>query len=221
METNEKIQEKVLKTIPRNIALLRKQSGMTQLELAEKLNYSDKAISKWERGEALPDIIVLTQISEFFGVSLDDLVHLDLSIANDATIITREKKQRSIANKCIIALMSAGLVWLIATVVFALIELIIPNQIPSFLAFIYAIPVSFIVLLVFSAIYRFQLITFICVSVLVWTLFTSVFVTMNVFMPIDNLWMLFVIPAAFQILVIFWFLRKRVVRKKKESNEVE
>ena len=54
--------------IAKNIAKLRVDSNMTQNELAQKLNYSDKAVSKWERGESLPDISVLVQIAEiFFG----------------------------------------------------------------------------------------------------------------------------------------------------------
>jgi transcriptional regulator with XRE-family HTH domain len=51
-----------------NICSLRSAQGMTQAELAGILNYSDKAISKWERGESLPDVSVLKQIAEVFGV---------------------------------------------------------------------------------------------------------------------------------------------------------
>ena len=54
-----------------NIIKLRTGIGMTQAELGAKLNYSDKTISKWERGEAIPDAYVLTQMAELFGVSVD------------------------------------------------------------------------------------------------------------------------------------------------------
>ena len=54
-----------------NIIKLRTQKGMTQAELGALLNYSDKTISKWERGEAIPDAYVLTQLSALFGVSVD------------------------------------------------------------------------------------------------------------------------------------------------------
>ena len=47
-----------------NIAAYRKQAGLTQAGLAEKLNYSDKAVSKWERGEGLPDVYILAQIAQ-------------------------------------------------------------------------------------------------------------------------------------------------------------
>ena len=57
-----------------NIAQLRKSKGLTQLELAERLNYSDKAVSKWERGEGLPDVLVLSKMAEIFDVTLAELV---------------------------------------------------------------------------------------------------------------------------------------------------
>ena len=57
-----------------NIINLRTAAGMTQAELGARLNYSDKTISKWERGEAIPDAYVLTQLAEIFGVSVDYLL---------------------------------------------------------------------------------------------------------------------------------------------------
>lgn len=60
--------------IANNLAMYRKTSGLTQLELAKKVNYSDKVISKWERGESLPGIEALIILAKFFGISVDDLV---------------------------------------------------------------------------------------------------------------------------------------------------
>jgi len=57
-----------------NIIRLRTQAGLTQAELGAKLNYSDKTISKWERGEAIPDAYVLTQLARLFDVSVDYLL---------------------------------------------------------------------------------------------------------------------------------------------------
>lgn len=66
--------EDLKRIIADNIAELRKAVPLTQAELAEKLNYSDKAVSKWERGESIPDVIVLKQIAGIFGVSVDYLL---------------------------------------------------------------------------------------------------------------------------------------------------
>ena len=61
----------------RNVAELRAERKMTQAQLAALLNYSDKAISKWERGEALPDVTVVKQIADTFGVTVDYLLKSD------------------------------------------------------------------------------------------------------------------------------------------------
>ena len=62
------------KTIGKNIALYRKSHKDTQAVLGQKLNYSDKAVSKWERGESLPDIYVLTKIAALYDVSVGVLI---------------------------------------------------------------------------------------------------------------------------------------------------
>ena len=66
--------EKLRQLIAENIAYYRKLNGDTQAGLAEKLSYSDKSVSKWERGEAIPDAAVLKRMSEIFGVTVDYLL---------------------------------------------------------------------------------------------------------------------------------------------------
>lgn len=61
-------------TLGMTIASLRKTNGMTQLELAEKLGVTDKAVSKWERDICYPDLNTLPRIAELFGVSVDELM---------------------------------------------------------------------------------------------------------------------------------------------------
>ena len=69
------IKENEFKSIvAKNIVRFRKAYGMTQIELAEKLNYSDKAISKWERGLSFPDISLLIPLADILKVSLYDLL---------------------------------------------------------------------------------------------------------------------------------------------------
>ena len=96
------------KNVSEKITFYRKAAGLTQLELAEKLNYSDKSVSKWERGDGLPDITVLTNMAELFGVSVDDFV----SSAPPKKPIKLTKKHT------LIPALSVGLVWLVATFVF-------------------------------------------------------------------------------------------------------
>ena len=82
--------------IGKNIAELRKSSGLTQLELAEKLNYSDKSVSKWERGESLPDIVVLKSVADLFEVTLDYLVEEE----HDGKPVTKEMLDKNYRRNC-------------------------------------------------------------------------------------------------------------------------
>lgn len=66
--------EDIKSIFAKNLIQLRKQMKITQVEFAEKINYSDKAVSKWERGESIPDVAVLKSIGDFFGVTIDFLV---------------------------------------------------------------------------------------------------------------------------------------------------
>ena len=137
--------EKVKKTIAENIVRYRRECNLTQAELAEKIHYSDKSVSKWERADGVPDIFVLVMLAELFGVTVNDL------------LTEKHRKSHRAAPKLkrsIITLMSAGLVWLVAAVVFFAFKVAFPDLPRIWLAFIYAIPAMFIVTLVLSALWH-------------------------------------------------------------------
>jgi len=190
--------------ISKNIADFRKAQNMTQGELAEKINFSDKSISKWERGEAIPDVSVLISMSEIFGVSLDELV------SDHSERIVETRSQLSKRNKFLIAIMSAGLAWLVGTLIFAILKVFFPVIENSWLCFIYAVPVSMIVFLVFSCLWCKGWATCLFASLLVWTLLTSICLSSTY-----NLWKLFYVGIPLQILFVLWFLMKRKKIKNK------
>lgn len=70
------------KTLGMMIAELRKEKGMTQLELAEKMGVTDKAVSKWERDLSCPDINSLPNLAEILGVSVDELMQIKKDAEN-------------------------------------------------------------------------------------------------------------------------------------------
>ena len=74
-------------TLGQKIAELRKAKNMTQLELANKLNITDKAVSKWERDISCPDINTFPKLAEILGVSVDELLQ-----ANNAVSDNKENK---------------------------------------------------------------------------------------------------------------------------------
>ena len=63
-------------TLGMMISSLRKDKGMTQLELAEKMGVTDKAVSKWERDLSMPDLNSIPKLAEIFEISVDDLMQM-------------------------------------------------------------------------------------------------------------------------------------------------
>lgn len=199
--------EELTNIIAKNIAYYRKLNHWTQADLAQKISYSDKAVSKWERGESLPDIYILALISELFGITVNDLI-TEKSVKELVSIKKKEKKN-FIYNKSIIALLASGLVFFIAVVCFALLSMIFPKEKNFWIIFIDALPIVSIIFIVFSKLYWSPWARFLSITSLNWFLSLSLYVSINAFVEIEYLWMLFIISAAFQVLIIFWYLRKR------------
>lgn len=200
-------------TIGKNITRLRKSANMTQLELAEKLNYSDKSVSKWEQGNGIPDVRILTQIAELFGVTLDDLVHEH----RERKLMPRTLR---LLRRTVIMTCSALLVWLIAVVAFVLLRILAPQLEYSWQAFVYAVPVSAVVLLVFACVWRYRWLRMITISLIIWTSLACIYLTLYAFGY--NVWLIFLIGVPLQILTIFFFLwwkKGSSRRKNRRPNE--
>ena len=189
-------------TVARNIARLRREAGYTQLTLAEKLQYSDKAVSKWESGASIPDAGVLLEIARLFGVTVDYL----LTGEHPAAAAAPEQISAARRNRHIfITLLSIALVWLIATAVFVAL-CFSPISGALWLAFVWAVPVSFIVAIVFNSVWGDPRHNYLYISILIWTLLAAVYLTLLS----QNLWLLFVVGIPGQVIVILW----REMRKK-------
>lgn len=186
--------------IAKNIIDLRKRDGMTQAELAERLNYSDKAVSKWERGESVPDITVLKTIADMFAVKVDYLLTVEHT---DASLEAPKMSKRQKRNRKLIMGMCLVLVWLIATFVFVILQAAMPTQPLLWLSFVYAVPVSLIVWLVFNSIWFNTKNNFLIISALVWSVLAVVYLSL-IFIIRFNVWLLFLIGIPAQIIVILW-----------------
>lgn len=187
-------EEKLREYFARNLAHYRKLLGLTQTELAEKLNYSDKSISKWERGDGLPDLAVTVQLAEIFGLTPNDLL-----------AEKPRKRLLTTRNKTIITLLSIGLTWLVATVLFFFFEIILPNVYSWWLLYIFAIPASATIGIVFSAIWWKKIHIFISTSTLIWSVALCIMLAIN----LDKIYLIFIVAAVIQILTILWFLIKK------------
>ena len=186
--------EELKKIVAKNIAELRKNAGLTQLQLAEKLNYSDKAVSKWESGASIPDVAVLLSIANLFGVTVDYL------LSEDHKIPVREIVKGTMVGRrhLVITLLSVALVWLIATAVF--VAMTILSIAGAWLSFIFAIPVSAIVLIVFNSIWGKKRLNYVYISILMWSSLLSVYLSLLSL----NLWLIFLVGIPGQIIICLW-----------------
>ena len=196
--------------ISKNITELRQSAGMTQLELAECLNYSDKAVSKWERGESLPDVSVLLEIANLYHVTLDYLVQEE----HGAPV----KQKRDFAhryNRGFITGISVLLVWFVAMFFFVLISLVAPQVQFQWLAFLVAVPVSCIVWLVFNSAWFDVRVNYLIVSLLMWSGLASLHIS---FLALGiNIWLIYLLGIPGQVIILMWSGIKK--RKKPTSSE--
>lgn len=197
--------EDLKQVIAKNIASLRQASSMTQLELAEKLNYSDKAISKWERGESIPDVMVLKAIADLFGVTLDYLLEADHS---EKPKPSQESPGYLHRNRKVVTTLSVLIVWFVATLCNVVMDMAIPLSVAKWLPFAYAVPVSMIVWLVFNSIWFNRRLNYLIISLLMWTALAAVVLTVAACG--FGAWKLFVLGIPGQIAIYVWsrFQRK-------------
>ena len=212
--------EKLKSQLGANIVFYRKRSGLTQARLAEKLNYSDKAVSKWERGESMPDVLTLVQLAELFDTSVDELLRDPNEIPENtggrieqAMEAAVEKHLKRKANKRVILGLSSLLVWFVALLIFVVVSsLDIPR---SWIAFLYAIPADAIVQLSLRSAWRDFRWNKTLISILMWGGLLSLYVSLKLFVHVD-IWKLFLLGIPGQLAVLLWF---RMYRKSnKEEN---
>ena len=215
------LENELKQNVARNITALRKKHNMTQADLAERLNYSDKSISKWERGDGLPDIFVLTRIAELFDVTLNDLVAAEPAEAEQPATVD-ESSGAVHPRRTLITALCVGLVWFIATLAFFLLNVFLPDAKSLWLPFIYALPVSSIILVVFSHMWWKNLLRCIAVSSLVWMLTLCVQLSAHIFNDgVRNMQLIYVSAAAFQVLVVLWYVYRYIRKKNGKAVEVD
>ena len=178
---------------------------MTQLELASKLNYSDKAVSKWERGESLPDIAVLKAIADLFGVTVDYLIsdehpNGDRSVEVDKEMLQKkEKKQRM---HSVITGMSVLLVWVVAAVVFVILDSALNRLDANYLILAYAVVASVIVWLVFNSIWHNRRRNYLIISLLMWSVLLTIHI--SVLIGGHDLWQIYLLGIPGQLIIVLW-----------------
>ena len=185
--------------IGENLTELRKQKGYTQISLAEKLHYSDKAISKWENGSSLPPIDILLELANLYGVTLDYLVKD--SSQKDKKLLKNDNVKRR--NHILITLLSSVLVWIIATAVYVF-SYIPTKEVSLWTIFLWAVPINAIVLIVFNGIWGKRKYLLPAVMLLVWPLLAAIHLQVLVLYPDINLWMIYLLGVPLTVATFLW-----------------
>lgn len=206
------------KFVGSKISFYRKANNMTQSSLAEKINYSDKAVSKWERGESLPDTYILVKIAHIFDVTVNELTGMNSSLTEEESLLSQKAKQKKI-KQIMTASLSTGLVWLIVSFIYFITNIIVNdifaiNYPYLWILFVYAFPVSFIVLHIFSCLWGRIWHRAATASSLLCTIVSSVLISFSVNnFAVTNKYYIFIAAGFFQILIVLWFVKRKLLTK--------
>ena len=171
---------------------------LTQNDLAEKLNYSDNTISRWEHGEITPSIETLEQIAKIYDVSLESLLKENVLGA------PKKENKKFILNQIATTLLCICMVWFIAAVCYFYIETFQSKSL--WIIFIWTVPISFLILVLFALKLKSRVLIFIFSTILIWTFIASLYLHFLKY----NLYLLFIIGIPAQASLSIWtFVKKR------------
>ena len=192
------------------IARLRRERGMTQAELAERINYSDKAISKWERGESLPDVVTLLNLAHELGTDLNTLTGCTAQTLAEQEPVgepapetpAEPKKRRRRADKTVIQKLSSILVWVVALFLYMMLDAFGVRNL--WLLFVAAVPANAIVLLSLRSAWKIYGLNRILISVILWSALLTVYLLLLVTAKV-NVWKILPMGLLGQAAIILWF----------------
>lgn len=194
-----------------NLINLRTASGMTQAELGAKLNYSDKSISKWERGEAIPDAYVLTQLAELFGVTVDYILssHTDW----EPTVAPEDPKRDVVYSTSVITAIAVLGVWTLALTAFVTLWLAVDQV--RWQIFVAAFPVSVLTWMVLMCVFKRTRRLKFMVALFVLSLFVALYLLLLHINP----WQIFLIAVLAEVIVFLSFHVQKKPRKNGKNKE--
>ena len=213
--------EKLKEQIGTNISNLRKRQGLTQAGLADKLNYSDKAVSKWERGESVPDVLTLVSIAQVLGVTVDDLLTDPNALPEQTGPVQHamdqvvQKTLKRKADKRIIVWLSSLLVWSVALLIYVILSSADISN--GWLAFFLAIPADAIVVLSLRSAWRDFRSNQAMISILMWGVLLSLYMILLQLLQL-NIWRIFLLGIPGQAAIVLWFRMFRPVKQSEEKD---
>ena len=211
--------EELKSRVGASIARLRRERGLTQAELAERINYSDKAVSKWERAESLPDVLTLISLAEQLGADLNTLIGMTAEEKTEAAPAPepvpeepKPAKKRRTADRGVIQQLSSVLVWVVALFLYMVLDAFGVKHL--WLLFVVAVPANAIVLLSLRSAWKLYGLNRILISVILWGTLLTMYLLLLVVGKV-NVWRILPMGLLGQIAIILWF---KMFRPVKEDN---
>lgn len=184
-------------TVANNLIALRKSKGLTQADVANALNYSDKSVSKWEHADSLPDISILSALADMYGVTLDYLTHED---AEERLSYMNEKEKPERERQLTIEVLTVTIVFLCATILFVYGYCFasVPTQ-DFWIAYLWAIPISALFLWNYNRKWhKNKLQSTILLSILLWSLLLCIYLQFGNY----KLWLIFILGVPMEIIIV-------------------
>jgi len=188
----------IKKVLAENLIELRRSKKWTQAEMADKLNYTDKAVSKWERAESMPDVEVLKQIADLFGVTLDYFVHENAHQEKEKFLLPQKIRN----NRIIITSMIISVVWLLGTIIY--VYSYINASVYLWQVFLWSVPASALVLLIMNGVWGKRKYVFYIMTLLIWSTLACSYVQFLEY----NVWLIFLLGIPLQALIVLWAILK-------------
>lgn len=189
------------KIVGNNLTKLRKEKGLTQIQLAQMFSYSDKAISKWECGETLPDLETLKSLTDYYGVTLDYLVHND----SEENQEYYQKPKKAPVNTVAIAVIFSMIAPLLCVALYIALQLSI--QYNYWMAFLWWIPIDALILFIFAWIWWGKKIRSLFGIILSWTSVVFTYLELGIDLPNQigwNIWEIILIAIPLTIAFVLW-----------------
>lgn len=213
----------VSKTLGQNIANLRKARGLTQGQLAERFNYTDKAISKWEHGDVCPDVNTLTELADFFGVTTDYMIHYH---AEEAIMEDHSKDPAAIRrNRIIMTALVSVFFWTLAAVIFsgyAVTHVSVEGnkayQLGS-IAFAWAVPLTLFTIWVYNKRYGKPKVRLPLLIALSWASALAFYLTYGLAADAWELWFIWLTALPLTVAFLIVHISRYNVHSKKEKTE--
>ncbi len=185
--------------LAKNLIKFRKNAGLSQLELAKKLNYSNKNISKWEKGETMPNAFVLQKIAQIYGVKIEDLLSEQTPCVEEKPVEEKPKKNiRKTLFRLVMLVMANAILFASGIALVYILKLLNIRGFNLNLIYLYLAPFSFLSVTIYiRVIYKF--VDIISLSAFGWLICLSLYLSC---LNVPNMAYIFVLAGGYEVIEV-------------------